>query len=146
MIEGLDPIESRSRSSAPSHPLIVDHIARLCADALADLCAVYLSSSPGGPVAGIANVVYQPLIVEGTTIGSVILGTSASNLLTEVTAAIAQTVSSILSNAIAQAWQLSYHHRVSERLQRAMLPERLVQVDGIAFDAAYRHRRRRESR
>ncbi len=166
MIEGLDPIESRPRSSASPQPLIVDHIARLCADALADLCAVYVRSSPGGPVAfftrvpgefaalreatfddlyterareaGIDRLVYQPLVVEGTTIGSVILGTSASNLLTEVTPAIAQTVSAILSSAMAQASQLSFHHRVSERLQRAMLPERLVQVDGLAFDAAYR--------
>ncbi len=166
MIEGLDPIESRDRSSGSSQPLIVDHIARLCADAFADLCAVYLRSSPGGPIAfftrvpgqfagldsatfddlyserareaGIGSLVYQPLVVEGNTIGSVILGTSATNVLTQVTPAIAQTVSSILSNAIAQASQLSHHHRVSERLQRAMLPERLVQVEGLAFDAAYR--------
>ncbi|MGA7746545.1 MAG: hypothetical protein WCA52_06015, partial [Candidatus Aquilonibacter sp.] len=56
MIEGLDPIESGSRSPASPQPLIVDHIARLCADALADLCAVYVRSSPGGPVAFFTRV------------------------------------------------------------------------------------------
>ena len=132
------------------------------------LCAVYVRSAPGGPIAfftrvsgefaalrdavfddsyterareaGISKVVYQPLVVDGTTVGSVILGTSASNLSTDLTPEIAQTVSAILSSAIGQASQLSFHHRVSERLQRAMLPERLVQVEGLAFDAAYRPR------
>jgi len=166
MIEGLDPIGRTHRTPAASQTPIVDHVARLCADSVADLCAVYLRSAPGGPVAfftrtpgafaalrevafddvyterareaGVGNLIYQPLTVEGNTIGSVILGTSADDPLRDIAPALAATVASILSNVIAQARQLSYHHRVSERLQRAMLPEKLVNVEGVAFDAAYR--------
>lgn len=165
MIRDLDPLESSQRSSASSHPLIVESIARLCADAFADLCAVYLWAVPSGPVAfctrmpgafailrdatfddryaeraleaGLEGLVCEPLIVEGNLMGSVVLGT-APNAIAKVTPAIGAMVASILSNAMAQASQLAHHHRVSERLQRAMLPERLVQGPDMSFDAAYR--------
>ncbi len=164
MITDLDPLERSQRTPASSQ-LIVENIARLCADAFADLCAVYLRAEPNGPAAfctripeafaalrtaafddaypervrdaGLEGLVCEPLIVDGTPIGTVVLATARDGM-TEVTPAIGGMVASILSNAITQASQLAHHHRVSERLQRAMLPERLVQGPGISFDAAYK--------
>jgi len=66
-----------------------------------------------------------------------VLGTSASSSVTEVNPAICDAVAVILSSALAQASQLAHHHRVSERLQRAMLPSRLAEAEGVTFDAAY---------
>jgi len=146
--------------------LIADHIARLCAGAFAELCAIYVRASPGPPIAfatrdpgryqnlseaplddryadlaraaGLDRVLNQPLVVDGSAMGSVVLAASTTSRLAEVTPELCESICSILSNAIAQALQLDHHHRVSERLQRAMLPTRLADVSGIAFDAAYR--------
>jgi anti-sigma regulatory factor (Ser/Thr protein kinase) len=164
MIEGYSATESSYRASADA-PSVVDHIARLCASSFADLCAVYLRVSPGAPVAfstrvpgqfaalreapfddlyaerareaGVVRLLSEPLVVENNAIGFVVLGSSTPQTLTEITPAIADSVSVILAKAIAQAAQLAHHHRVSERLQRAMLPARLVESSGITFDAAY---------
>lgn len=165
MIEGIHPLESSYRPAANTQPPIVDHIAQLCAGAFAEFCAVYLRGAttpaafftrvPGqyaslreAPFddlfmerardAGLARVLHQPLVIDGNVAGYVVLGTSGSNALTEVHPGICDSVAAILSSALAQASQLAHHHRVSERLQRAMLPSRLVEADGIAFDAAYR--------
>jgi anti-sigma regulatory factor (Ser/Thr protein kinase) len=164
MIEGYDPIASYYRASTEPQTSVVDHIARLCANAVADLCAVYLRHEPSAPVAfatripgqyaalrdvpfddlygerareaGIARLLYEPLIVDRNAIGSVVLGCGLSSA-AELTPSMCDLVSLIISNAIAQASQLAHHHHVSERLQRAMLPARLVEAEGIAFDAAY---------
>jgi anti-sigma regulatory factor (Ser/Thr protein kinase) len=165
MIEGLHPIERSYRPAANSQPPLVDHIAQLCAGAFAEFCAVYLRGATS-PVAfftrvpgqfgslreapfddlfverardaGLGRVLHRLLLIEGNPVGAVVLGTSGSNAMTEVNPAICEAVAVILSSALAQASQLAHHHRVSERLQRAMLPSRLVEVEGITFDAAYR--------
>ncbi|HTV93425.1 MAG TPA: SpoIIE family protein phosphatase [Verrucomicrobiae bacterium] len=164
MIRDLVPLEGSQRAPMSTKPRIVENVARLCADAFADLCAVYLFGSPSGPVvfctrvpgafpalqdapldgsyiklaqeAGLAPPVCQPLIVDGAPAGSVVLA-SAREASSSVTPAMALMVATILSEAIGQGALLAHHHRVSERLQRAMLPERLVQGPGISFDAAY---------
>ncbi|HTC31312.1 MAG TPA: SpoIIE family protein phosphatase [Candidatus Acidoferrum sp.] len=164
MIRDLDPLESRQRAAMSAQPRIVEDVARLCADAFADLCAVYLLTAPSAPVvfctrepgafaalrnvpldesyaecahgAGLGPPVCTSLIVDGNPVGSVVLAT-AYEALTEVTPAIGARVAGILSEAMSQGALLAHHHRVSERLQRAMLPERLVESPGISFDAAY---------
>jgi len=164
MLRDLDPFESSEPTTLATQPRIVENVARLCADAFADLCAVYLLASPNGPVvfctrtpgafaalrgsildtsyaerareAGLAKLICETLNVDGNPVGSVVLG-SVREALTEVTPAIGVMVARILSEAIGQGAQLAHHHRVSERLQRAMLPERLVEGPGISFDAAY---------
>lgn len=159
MIDGLDSLDGRYRVSPVPQVTIVEQIARLCTSAFADLCAVYLRDAPGAPVifstrtegqyaglrdaalddlyaervreAGVERLLQCPLLVDGIPIGGVVLGG------TSVTPATCETVAGILSNAIAQARQLEHHHRVSDRLQRAMLPETLIEADGTRFDAAY---------
>ncbi len=165
MIEGLHPIESSYRPAASAQPPIVDHIAQLCAGAFAEFCAVYLRGATPPAVfftripgqyaalrdvpfddlfterardAGLARVLHQPLLIDGNVVGYVVLGTSASKTITEINPTICDAVAVILSSALAQASQLAHHHRVSERLQRAMLPSRLVEAQGITFEAAYR--------
>jgi anti-sigma regulatory factor (Ser/Thr protein kinase) len=164
MIEGLHPIESSYRPAASPQPPLVDHIAQLCAGAFAEFCAVYLRGAitpvafftrvPGqygslreAPFddlfierahdAGLGRVLHQPLLIDGNPVGSVVLGTNGSSATTEINPAICDAVAAILSSALAQASQLAHHHRVSERLQRAMLPSRLVEAEGLAFHAAY---------
>ena len=164
MLSDIDPVERSRYAALSTQPRIVENVARLCADAFADLCAVYLYASPGGPVvfctrtpgafaalreaaldssygarasdAGLEKVICEPLIVDGNQVGSVVLATVRESL-TDVTPAIGVMVAGILSEAISQGVALAHHHRVSERLQRAMLPERLVEGPGMSFDAAY---------
>jgi anti-sigma regulatory factor (Ser/Thr protein kinase) len=165
MIEGLHPIASSYRPAANSQPPIIAHIAQLCAGAFAEFCSVYLRGTTAPVVffarvpgqyaglceapfddffmerareAGLVHVLHQPLLVDGNAVGYVVLGTGGSNEVTEVNPVICSAVAGILSSALAQAAQLAHHHRISERLQRAMLPSHLVSADGIAFDAAYR--------
>ena len=161
MIESLDPIDDY-RALVMPRSAIAEHIARLCAGTFADLCVVYHRTSdapmafatrlPGqfpslrsaafdehyperAHESGLVSYIYQPLISEGETIGGVLLGTDAPYV--PIRRAHAETVASILASAFSQEAQLTHHYRVSERLQRAMLPATLVAVEGIAFDAAY---------
>jgi anti-sigma regulatory factor (Ser/Thr protein kinase) len=165
MIEGVDRIERMLRPAANSQASIIEQVARLCAAAFADLCAVYLRDAPGPPVAfasatigayeslrtvafddlyaerareaGLARLLYQTLAVDGRIIGAVVLGTSGPTPLSEPNHVVCDAIAAILSSAISQSVQLAHHHRVSNRLQRAMLPEQLVQIEGARFDAAY---------
>ncbi|HTU69816.1 MAG TPA: SpoIIE family protein phosphatase [Candidatus Baltobacteraceae bacterium] len=165
MIDGLEQLDTRSRASPIPRVTIVEQVARLCTNAFADLCAVYLRDSPGAPIvfcaraeeqyaslseaalddlyaerareAGVTALLQHPLLVDGIAIGSVVLGSNGRSAPTKITPATAEAVASILATAIGQATQLAHHHRVSDRLQRAMLPEALIEADGMRFDAAY---------
>jgi anti-sigma regulatory factor (Ser/Thr protein kinase) len=165
MIDGLDRIDRIHRAAASSQASIIEQVARLCAGAFADLCAIYLREVPGPPVAfvtrvpgeydtlrtipfdeqyaerarkaGVGRLLYQTLAVDGRTVGAVVLGAGIPASLEEATPEVCDAISSILSSAVAQSAQLAHHHRVSNRLQRAMLPETLIEIEGIRFDAAY---------
>ncbi len=145
---------------------IAAQISRLCTDAFADFCAVYLRASGPEPVAfdarteglrsalgrlpfddvfeaaahaaGISTVVYEPLAVNDRRIGTIVTGMSDEKGLGAEGRRSFSVVSSVLSMAVEQAQQLEHHYRVSKRLQRAMLPAQLAIVEGARFDAAYR--------
>jgi len=163
-IEGFDRFYVQHPVTNPQAS-IIEQVARLCAAACADLCAVYLRDSTGPPVAfatrvpgayaalrtvafddlyaerareaGVGRLIYQTLIVDGRIVGAVVFGAGVTTSFGEAATAICEAVSSIISSAIAQSAQLAHHHRVSDRLQRAMLPEHLIEVDGLRLDAAY---------
>ena len=164
-IEGPDRIEGTD-APAEHENLIFAEMARLCIGAGADLCAVYLRTSGSSPVAfetrvpgqfaslvaaafddlyaerareaGVDRLLHRRVHVGTTPVGAIVMGSSGSGSSASITPALCDAVSTILSTAIAQAAQLAHHHRVSDRLQRAMLPARLIAAEGITFDAAYR--------
>jgi anti-sigma regulatory factor (Ser/Thr protein kinase) len=154
-------VEAEAGASAS----IPEQIAELCTTLWADLCAVYLRSHGPLPYAfatrnavskplakrplddsytlraqelGIEIVVEEPVAVAGRTIGTLVLGCNAAHRLSKTARDVIPTLASILSIAVDQAEQLERHYRISQRLQRAMLPQRLASAEGLLFDAAYR--------
>jgi serine phosphatase RsbU (regulator of sigma subunit)/anti-sigma regulatory factor (Ser/Thr protein kinase) len=84
------------------------------------------------------SVLSLPLRVGGRTIGVIALvSTSPGRLYTERDVAFFQDLAARTSVAIGNAQAYVREHRIATRLQRAMLPERLPQVEGIRLDAAY---------
>lgn len=165
MILGLGRSENDRALAAPE-TLIFAEAARLCVGAGADLCAIYLRASASAPVAfetrvsgqyaslreaayddlyaerareaGLDRLLHRTLFAGTVPVGAIVMAAREASSPTAITPAICDAISTILSSAISQAAQLAHHHHVSDRLQRAMLPTRLVGAGGIAFDAAYR--------
>jgi sigma-B regulation protein RsbU (phosphoserine phosphatase) len=79
-----------------------------------------------------------PLRVGGQTIGVVtLIDTSGKHAYTEQDIPFFGDLAARSSMAIGNAQAYVREHRIATRLQRAMLPERLPQVEGIRLDAAY---------
>ena len=144
---------------------IVEQISRLCTDAFADFCAVYLRSAGPNAVAfaaknetlveilrnqpfdkafeeralsaGVSTIVTERLAVNDCTIGRMVLGISSEDALTPSARRSIAVLSSILSTAVDQAQHLEHHYQISKQLQWAMLPANLASVEGASFDAAY---------
>lgn len=140
---------------------LVAQVARLCAQVMADFCAVYrfgrtqpiaFASGRGSKSfealryaayddlyaerardAGVRSLVCEPLDAGGESIGVLVLGCTRGSVAEPVAAMIA----GIAATAVVQAERLRYHTRLSDRLQRSMLPSHLVTLDRVAFDAAY---------
>lgn len=143
--------------------LVVQAVANLCIDTIADLCIIYKRVAGPLPAAfasrtpeahaelatashddlfveraracGIQDLHEAPLNIGGRLIGTVILGTIARDA---IDGKLMTLVSNMLSMTIEQGRELAHHYHVSTRLQKALLPSRLLQVEGMAFDAAYR--------
>ncbi len=164
---GLAQISGQPVSTGLGHGLrIAAQASELCVSAFADFCAIYLRS--GGPaavafacrdreqfgdlgsrsyqdlllerarLAGTGKLVEEPLVVGGRQIGVLVLGISEPQVLSQVGGSTIPLIATMLATAIDQAEELEHHYMVSKRLQKAMLPARLVQAEGHSFDAAYR--------
>ncbi len=164
---GLARISGQSISTGLGHGLrTAAQASELCVAAFADFCAIYLRSA--GPVAaafacrdraefgdlsllsydnlvvqrarvaGTGTLIEEPLIVGGRQIGMLVIGISPPETLVKVGGAAIPLIATILATSIDQAEALEHHYTVSKRLQKAMLPARLVQAEGHSFDAAYR--------
>ncbi len=164
---GLARISGQPVSTALGHGLrIATQASELCVAAFADFCAIYLRNK--GPyavsfscrddaefgdlsslsydnlllerarAAGPSTLIEEPLIVGGRQIGMLVLGISVPDTLSRVGGATLPLIATILATSIDQAEELEHHYMVSKRLQKAMLPARLVQAEGHSFDAAYR--------
>lgn len=139
--------------------LLVDDVARLCVAAGMELCAVYPAQGSRDPIAfergdvlelplretvdfdqfistaqrfGF-SIVRESIVVGGAERAYVVFGSRGRPL----SAALVRSACELFASAIAQTERLAYYHRVSDRLQRALLPSRLAQAPGLAFDAAY---------
>ncbi|MBV8638388.1 MAG: SpoIIE family protein phosphatase [Candidatus Eremiobacteraeota bacterium] len=164
---GLARISGQPVSSGLGHGLrIAAQACELCVTAFADFCAIYLRSA--GPsaaafacrdslkfgdlgslsyddllieragAAATGTLFEEPLLVGGRQIGTLVLGASDAETLAKVGRAAMPLIATILATSIDQAEELEHHYRVSKRLQKAMLPARLVHAEGHTFDAAYR--------
>lgn len=144
---------------------IAANVAALCVTQFADVCSVYLHGSGPLPAAiaaretsrfaalrsvarddtyvdrtrgaGIEILVEEPLVAGGRAVGALVVGFRAGRKLTPAIRAALRRYASILATAAEQAERLDLHFHVSKRLQQALLPARLAEVEGIRFDAAY---------
>lgn len=147
---------------APSAPnTLVDQVAQLCAAAIADTCAIYRASGElpqafatrdasrfeslrfaayddlypeRASALGLSNVVWEPLVVDVRTLGVIVLASSADLPPSDQVGKLAATVVAAL---IAQNERLEHHKHLSDRLQRAMLPQNLVELSDGWLDVAY---------
>lgn len=166
LYEGLAQIGALSVADAPELArAIVQAVADLCVATIADVCVIYKRSIGPQPAAfasadngahadlatathddlfaeraraaGVTELLEKQLTIGGLPIGTIILGTTGVSK-RRITPEMATLVASMLSTTIEQGRELSHHYHISTRLQKALLPSRLVQVPGMAFDAAYR--------
>lgn len=139
--------------------LLVDDVARLCIAAGLELCAVYPASGSRDPIAfehhddadaalrdfinydqliahaeraGFA-IAHEPIAVGNAERAYAIFGRRGN----PPDATLVRSACALFASAMAQTERLAYYHRVSDRLQRALLPGRLAQATGLRFDAAY---------
>lgn len=156
-----------SALSTPREPLaLLANICDLCAGSVADFCSIYLhgqGSAPaafacgdearwGGartaalsalledprPIIGQAALSSEPLTIGGRAIGTFVLGTERRHDGSAPDSRVAGVLTKLISMALEQSQQLAHHYHVSQRLQQALLPDRLMRVEGLSFDAAYR--------
>ena len=76
----------------------------------------------------------HPILDADGTLAIALFGTSYDDALDDKVVGIA---ASLFGSALTLGNQLAHHSRVSNRLQRALLPAKLVHADEIVFDAAY---------
>lgn len=164
---GLSRLGSTPAVAGSGHGLhIAAQASELCVAAFAQFCAIYLRSAGATPSAfstrddvafsnfgslsyddfaaargkleGVSACIEEPLLVRGRQIGSLIVGLESPEAIVQIGSWAIPLIATILATAIDQAEELEHHYMVSKRLQKAMLPARLVQAEGHTFDAAYR--------
>lgn len=152
---------------AAGQPLpMLRQIAHLCTSAFADYCAIYLRAAGSLPAAvssrlgdaddlgsipfddrlreryreaGLSSMFVEPLNLNGHQVGCLVLGMRGGDeALTDIDRQVLATLSTILTTVVEQARQLAHHYRVSNRLQRALLPATLASGPDLSFNAAYR--------
>jgi serine phosphatase RsbU (regulator of sigma subunit)/anti-sigma regulatory factor (Ser/Thr protein kinase) len=141
-------------------------VAELCVSEFADYCAIYLRSNGPLPAAfasrnaecfdalpelprndeyadrvraaGIAKLLEEPIVFDGRVVGSLVLGFTSKRRIPKSARTSIAILRELLAKAGHQAEQLATQSRVSKRLQQAMLPPNLVELEGLLADAAYR--------
>jgi len=157
-----------SALSTPREPLaLLANICDLCVGSVAGFCSIYLhghGAAPAAfacadearwgpartaalaalledplPVVGQATLLTEPLTVGGRAIGTFVLGSERRHAgAASDSPHVAGVLTTLISMALEQSQQLAHHYHVSQRLQQALLPDRLMRVEGLSFDAAYR--------
>jgi len=157
-----------SALSTPREPLaLLANICDLCAGSVADFCSIYLHGHGAAPAAfacadearwggartaalsalledplaviGQSTLSTEPLTVGGRAIGTFVLGSERRHAgAASDSPHVAGVLTTLISMALEQSQQLAHHYHVSQRLQQALLPDRLMRVEGLSFDAAYR--------
>ncbi|HET9030129.1 MAG TPA: SpoIIE family protein phosphatase [Candidatus Aquilonibacter sp.] len=161
---GLSRLGGSSAPVGSGHALrIAAEASALTVDAFAAFCAIYLRSAGSAPAAFSTRhpdmyedlrllsydalcvdaldrsvLVEEPLFIRGRQIGMFVVGVESADVLVEIGKSAIPLVATILATALDQAEELEHHYMVSKRLQKAMLPARLVEAEGHRFDAAYR--------
>lgn len=153
-----EPLEFGALHAWPAPAsVLVDDVARLCIAAGIDLCAVYPVAGSRDPIAfeqregaDARDVVdYDQLVAHAERAGFSIARESIAVAGAERAYAVfgrrgaapaetlVRSACALFASAMAQSERLAHYHRVSDRLQRALLPGHLVQASGLRFDAAY---------
>ncbi|MDQ2680201.1 MAG: SpoIIE family protein phosphatase [Candidatus Eremiobacteraeota bacterium] len=119
-------------------------IAQLCVPMLAEFCTIELLPEDGGlatdspPRNTDPSHVDLELAARGKHIGLMTLVNRSGDSIDAPARKLAEIVALQLSNFIANTLAHSREHRVADRLQRALMPERFPVVAGVEFAGAYR--------
>lgn len=87
--------------------------------------------------AGAGAFVCTPLQTRGRTLGGIVAYAPPGTVLNADEATMLSEIAARAAVAVDNAEHYAREHRVSATLQQALLPTRLPEIDGIAFDAVY---------
>ncbi len=138
-------------TNAPNVGDALGQIAELCAGGLAEYCSIRVvidalerdefsvsaGAHPGQPTDPSQRIV-ETLAAGRRTFGSIVCETSQPLGFDEMQRQIVTLLAQQLSVVVAGQAAAMREHRVADRFQRALLPDRLPDVPGVAFSAAYR--------
>jgi anti-sigma regulatory factor (Ser/Thr protein kinase) len=165
-LDALDLLAEASGILASSFDLAVTlpKISQLCIEKLADYCAIYVDQGDGPASTiqasrepelravvndvsaipdvlrehGFESVVISPLQRQTEVLGTFVLAAESRDAFNESMQKLATVLALQIANAIEQCLLFERTHRVADRLQRALLPDRLPPVKDAVFHAAYR--------
>jgi PAS domain S-box-containing protein len=106
-------------------PVIVDDLGR----------APGLAADLGGQ--GTSSVLAVPLLLEGSVMGALVVGTLFHRTFTSADASLLQVAADRAALAIERARLFEREHRIATQLQRALLPDGLPSVPGLRLAARY---------
>ncbi|HEU4656010.1 MAG TPA: SpoIIE family protein phosphatase [Capillimicrobium sp.] len=113
------------RITREREPVIVDDVGQS-----EDLCSELVGQAA-------TSVLAVPLLLEGSVLGTLIVGTLFHRAFTPSDASLLQVAADRAALAIERARLFEREHRIAQQLQRALLPERLPSVPGLRLAARY---------
>ena len=87
---------------------------------------------------GLAHTHLEPLVDGNRSLGLLLLAMTDRGAMDDVACRVVRTIGTICGVAIVRAESNAARQRIVDRLQRALLPTRLPEVEGLGLDAAYR--------
>jgi PAS domain S-box-containing protein len=134
--EGVDVPVLRS-DFEPSPEGLVERVAQTREPVIVD----DLGRSPGMAAdlrgQGTSSVLAVPLLLEGSVMGALIVGSLFHRTFTSADASLLQVAADRAALAIERARLFEHEHRIATQLQRALLPEGLPSVPGLRLAARY---------
>lgn len=113
------------RITREREPVIVDDVSQA-----EELCSELVGQAA-------TSVLAVPLLLEGSVLGTLIVGTLFHRAFTPADASLLQVAADRAALAIERARLFDREHRIAQQLQRALLPERLPSVPGLRLAARY---------
>jgi PAS domain S-box-containing protein len=134
--EGVD-VATRRSEFTPAPDGLVERVARERELVIVDDVgrAPELAADLAGTAA--TSVMAVPLLLEGSEIGALIVGSLFQRAFSAADASLLQVAADRAAVAIERARLFDREHRIAQQLQRALLPERLPAVAGLRLAARY---------
>ncbi|MDQ2871746.1 MAG: SpoIIE family protein phosphatase [Candidatus Eremiobacteraeota bacterium] len=151
-VEPLDLLAEASGILASSFDVrqTLPQIVELCVREFADLCSINIRRLDGlretheaarderSGESGLDSLIAVPLCGRNEILGTLALGAAEPEAFDSQTQKLATVLAVLIANALDQSALFERTHRVADRLQRALLPEKFPTIDGATLHGSYR--------